>query len=56
MKKSLLILTAAWLFMMLSPSEASGRRFKKIFNGKNLDGWVIHVTEKWYVEKGKLVC
>ena len=56
MKKSLLILTAAWLFMMLSPSEASGRRFKKIFNGKNLDGWVIHGTEKWYVEKGKLVC
>jgi len=27
-----------------------------IFNGKDLDGWTIHGTEKWYVEKGKMVC
>ncbi len=28
-----------------------------LFNGKNLDGWTIHGTEKWYVdEKGHLVC
>jgi len=27
-----------------------------IFNGKDLDGWTIHGTEKWYVEKGNLVC
>jgi hypothetical protein len=27
-----------------------------IFNGKNLDGWTIHGTEKWYVENGKLIC
>jgi Domain of Unknown Function (DUF1080) len=30
--------------------------FKKIFNGKDLTGWTIHGTEKWYVEKGELVC
>lgn len=30
--------------------------FKKIFNGRNLDGWTIHGTEKWYVERGELVC
>lgn len=29
---------------------------KSLFNGKNLDGWQAHGTEKWYVEKGKLVC
>lgn len=29
---------------------------KSIFNGKNLDGWVIHGTEKWYVENGLLIC
>jgi hypothetical protein len=29
---------------------------KSIFNGKNLDGWKIHGTEKWYVEDGLLVC
>ena len=30
--------------------------FKKIFNGKDLSGWTIHGTEKWYVEDGDLVC
>ncbi|MEN8120680.1 MAG: DUF1080 domain-containing protein [Bacteroidota bacterium] len=29
---------------------------KSIFNGKNLDGWKIHGTEKWYVENGELIC
>jgi hypothetical protein len=27
-----------------------------VFNGKNLDGWKIHGTEKWYVENGELIC
>ncbi|MDA0773919.1 MAG: DUF1080 domain-containing protein [Bacteroidetes bacterium] len=27
-----------------------------IFNGKNLEGWQIHGTEKWYVEDGELIC
>ena len=27
-----------------------------LFNSKNLDGWTIHGTEKWYVEKGELIC
>ena len=29
---------------------------KKLFNGKNLKGWTVHGTEKWYVEDGHLVC
>jgi len=29
---------------------------ESIFNGKNLDGWKIHGTEKWYVEDGLLIC
>jgi len=29
---------------------------KSIFNGKNLDNWTAHGTEKWYVEKGELIC
>lgn len=29
---------------------------KSLFNGQNLDGWVNHGTEKWYVENGLLVC
>ncbi len=27
-----------------------------IFNGEDLDGWVVHGTERWYVEDGELVC
>lgn len=27
-----------------------------LFNGKDLTGWEIHGTEKWYVEDGLLVC
>ncbi len=29
---------------------------KSLFNGKDLSGWTIHGTEKWYVEDGLLVC
>ena len=27
-----------------------------IFNGKDLSGWQVYGTEKWYVDKGELVC
>lgn len=27
-----------------------------IFNGKDLTGWTINGTEKWYVDKGELIC
>jgi hypothetical protein len=27
-----------------------------LFNGKDLAGWTIHGTEKWYVENGELIC
>src|ERR671913_2513492 len=29
---------------------------RKLFNGKDLSGWTIHGTEKWYVENKELVC
>jgi len=29
---------------------------QSIFNGKDLTGWTIHGTEKWYVEKGEMIC
>jgi len=28
----------------------------KLFNGKDLKGWKVHGTEKWYVENGELIC
>ena len=30
--------------------------YKSLFNGKDLSGWKIHGTEKWYVDNGDLVC
>jgi hypothetical protein len=49
--KSLYILL---LFSLCAATPPGG--FKKIFNGKNLSGWTVHGTEKWYVQKGELVC
>ncbi len=27
-----------------------------LFNGKDLTGWKVYGTEKWYVEKGEMIC
>ena len=27
-----------------------------IFNGRDLSGWTVHGTERWYVDGGELVC
>ncbi|MFY0655013.1 MAG: DUF1080 domain-containing protein [Cyclobacteriaceae bacterium] len=27
-----------------------------LFNGKNLDGWTVYGTEKWYAKDGNLIC
>jgi len=40
----------------LAQSKFSQQEFISLFNGKNLDGWKVHGTEKWYVEDGHLVC
>lgn len=26
-----------------------------LFNGKDLNGWIVYGTEKWYVEDGLLI-
>jgi Domain of Unknown Function (DUF1080) len=36
-------------------SITSGQK-KQLFNGKDLSGWTVHGTEKWYVENKELVC
>ena len=41
---------------MNGPSIELNKDGKSIFNGKNLDGWKIHGTEKWYVQDGLLIC
>ena len=43
------------LFMQLS-NGMMAQKAVSLFNGKNLDGWTNNGTEKWYVEKGELIC
>lgn len=42
------------------PSEsqlsATDQQSVELFNGKDLSGWTIHGTEKWYVEDGNIIC
>lgn len=42
------------LIILLMTTNAQERI--ALFNGKDLTGWTIHGTEKWYVKKGKLIC
>ena len=50
--KHLLFFSLFFLITIASTAQSN----KKLFNGKNLDGWKVHGTEKWYVEDGNLVC
>ena len=36
--------------------QAATAQKTSLFNGKDLEGWTINGTEKWYVENGLLVC
>lgn len=49
MKKALTLL-------LLALSTVAFSQTASLFNGKDLSGWKIHGTEKWYVENGELVC
>jgi hypothetical protein len=52
MKRNYLILfLTSLIFSCNTPTEKIS-----LFNGKNLDGWIIYGTEKWYVENGELIC
>ena len=60
--KHLLVLCAAILFLnsaflvIESPALITKKKPVKLFNGKDLTGWKINGTEKWYVEDGELIC
>lgn len=49
-------LLVASLFSACSSSQKASSDSVSLFNGKDLAGWEIYGTEKWYVEKGELVC
>ena len=39
-----------------SKTSTSNAQPLPLFNGNDLDGWIVYGTEKWYVENGNLVC
>jgi len=41
--------------LLLLAQVTFAQKKEKLFNGKNLDGWVIYGTEKWYVEDGLMI-
>lgn len=49
------ILSVLSLALLLVSNQAIAQ-CKQLFNGKDLSGWTIHGTEKWYVENKELVC
>lgn len=42
--------------IILIPSLTAFAQEESMFNGKDLTGWRIHGTEKWYVANGELIC
>lgn len=51
MKKIIVIILS-----LIITTGVYAQRYQSLFNGKDLNGWTIHGTEKWYVESGELVC
>ena len=43
-------------FLLLIVSVAHAQQKEKLFNGTDLTGWKVYGTEKWYANKGELVC
>ena len=50
--RGLIVLT---ILLILTPGFLQGQT-EELYNGKDLSGWTIYGTEKWYVENGLLVC
>ena len=43
-------------FVLLTSVYSIAQRDMSLFNGKDISGWKVYGTEKWYVEKGELIC
>jgi len=46
------ILFALLFTWVYAPAQTT----QQLFNGKDLTGWTIHGTEKWYADSGQLIC
>ena len=50
------LLIVVLLFSHAIAQESRSGDGTVLFNGKNLAGWEVHGTEKWYVDDGELIC
>jgi hypothetical protein len=57
MKKTLLLSALLLIISQFSNGQNSPKgKWMSLFNKKDLSGWKIYGTEKWYVENRELVC
>ena len=42
--------------MGFAGTSVGNAQSESIFNGRDLDGWRVYGTERWYVQDGELVC
>lgn len=52
----LAISTFSFITSCSTQNKMSQGDYKSLFNGKNLEGWQNHGSEKWYVENGEMIC
>jgi len=55
MKKKLPLFCMLTVLSLSAGAQTATKEYS-LFNGKDLSGWKIHGTEKWYAEKGELIC
>jgi Domain of Unknown Function (DUF1080) len=52
LKKSVLLVA----LVIFSTQLSIAQKTISLFNGKDLTGWRVYGTEKWFVQKGELIC
>jgi len=44
------------IIILLHTVAVWAQKSEQLFNGKDLTGWRVHGTEKWYVQNGEMIC
>ena len=53
---AVILFTSSAFLVIREDKNVTKKKTVKLFNGKDLTGWKINGTEKWYAEKGELIC
>ncbi|WP_254562322.1 3-keto-disaccharide hydrolase [Dyadobacter diqingensis] len=53
---AVILFTSSAFLAIQGDGTITKKKTVKLFNGKDLTGWKINGTEKWYAEKGELIC